>query len=444
MKPLIQSLFFALAAALAFFFSPPLFAQTQPSANAGEPQTLYVFKSSTCPHCQQQKPFLEALDRQHPGLQVRRLEIMSTNEHHDLLRALSDAHGVTPGSVPMVFFGGKVWVGDSPQIRAEISRHVEKCMVEQCPQAQQAANAVAEKSSREEPRSGDAEINIPLLGAIDLNGHSLLFSTILIAFVDGFNPCSLWLLSMLIALVLHSGSRRRVVVVGLTFLTVTALVYGLFITGVFSVLAYARYLPWMYWAVALFALVFGLVNIKDYFWFGKGLSFTIDEKHKPGIYQKFRSLMINQRSLPALAAATALMASGIALIELPCTAGFPVIWSGLVNAQQVGTTGFLALLAVYLVIYLADELVIFSIAAVKLRIDRFQQGQARVLKLIGGVIMITLAVVLVSAPEIMSQAGTAIGIFMLAFALAGLVFVVHRQVLPRLGLRLGDGWGDGR
>ena len=424
--------------------APDALAQTkdQRKNESSAPVTLHVFKSATCPHCNAQREFTNALAREHPDVAVRYYEIMETNKHHDLLRAMAKAHDVKPGSVPMVFLGDSVWVGDSPQIRDEIARQVERCLNQGCPDTRERSiaeqHSIAQQESGSKPAETDTAIDIPLLGTLDLSVQPLLLSTAIIAFVDGFNPCSLWLLTILIALVLHSGSRQRIVVVGLAFLFTTALIYGLFIVGVFSVLAYASYLPWMYWIVALFALTFGLVNIKDYFWFNRGFSFTIDDKHKPGIYQKFRGLMTDARSPLVLAAATIVMASGIALIELPCTAGFPVIWSGLVSAQETGTAAFLGLLVVYLVIYLLDELVIFFIAVAKLRIEKFQEGQARILKLIGGVVMIALAVVLITDPDIMSEAGPAIGVFIGAFAVAGLIVLVHRKLLPRLGIDVGD------
>lgn len=413
-------------------------------AETGEGQahelTMYVFMSETCPHCRAQKPFLEALDRQYPQLEVLHYEIMTTREHHDLLRAIASAHQVRPGSVPMIFAGGEHWVGDSRQIRGEISRHVEHCLDSGCPDARALAEHLLTETDVIREEHADAIIDLPLVGQVDLARQPLLLSTALIAFVDGFNPCSIWVLTILLALVLHSGSRARVMLVGLTFLITTAAIYGLFIAGVFSVLAFAAYLPWIYWIVALFALVFGLVNIKDYFWFQRGISFTIDDKHKPGIFRGFRDLMSNGRSPWALMGATILMASGIALIELPCTAGFPVIWSGLVSAHGVGLTEFLFLLGVYLLIYLGIELVIFIVAVVKLRIDRFQEHHGRILKLIGGVIMLALAIVLVTAPELMSSAGSAMLVFMVAFAATGLILLAHRYLLPRLGIKLGDGW----
>jgi cytochrome c biogenesis protein CcdA/glutaredoxin len=413
-------------------------------AETGEGQvhelTMYVFMSETCPHCRAQKPFLDTLDRQHPQLEVLHYEVMTTREHHDLLRAIAAAHQVRPGSVPMIFAGGEHWVGDSRQIRAEISRHVEHCLESGCPDARSLAEHLLTESDAIREEQADAVIDLPFLGQINLTRQPLLLSTSLIAFVDGFNPCSIWVLTILLALVLHSGSRARVMLVGLTFLITTATIYGLFIAGVFSVLAFAAYLPWIYWVVALFALVFGVVNIKDYFWFKRGVSFTIDDKHKPGIFKGFRELMTNGKSPLALMGATILMASGIALIELPCTAGFPVIWSGLVSAHGVGLTEFLFLLGIYLLIYLGIELVIFIIAVVKLRIDKFQEHHGRILKLIGGVIMLALAIVLVTAPELMSSAGSAMLVFVVAFAATGLILLAHRYLLPLLGIKLGDGW----
>lgn len=95
--------------------------------------TMHVFMSETCPHCRAQKPFLASLDARHPELDVVHMEVMTSREHHDLLRNMASLHGVQPGSVPMIFVGGRVWTGDSRQIRREIADHVEACMNGGCP-----------------------------------------------------------------------------------------------------------------------------------------------------------------------------------------------------------------------------------------------------------------------------------------------------------------------
>lgn len=115
----------------------------------------------------------------------------------------------------------------------------------------------------------------------------------------------------------------------------TALIYGAFVAGVFSVLSFLLYLHWVHWLVAGFALSFGLVNVKDYFWYKRGLSFTIAESRKPGIYRGLRSLRQENLGGMALILAMVVMAAGIAVVELPCSAGFPVLWSSIIAESGV-------------------------------------------------------------------------------------------------------------
>ena len=232
---------------------------------------------------------------------------------------------------------------------------------------------------------------------------------------------------------IHSGSRGRIALVGITFLATTALIYGAFIAGVFSVLSFILYLTWVQWLVAAFALTFGLVNIKDYFWFKTGPSFTIADSQKPGIYQGMRKLLNPQLAGFGLFFATIVMASGIALVELPCTAGFPVIWSGIVADRGVTGMTFLMLLAIYLLIYLLIELVVFLAALITLRMGKFQESHGRNLKLVGGMIMVALAMVLVFYPDLMNDIGATLLLFGGAIGLALLIMGVHQRVAGRAG-----------
>ena len=407
---------------------------------ASQPLTMYVFASVDCPHCEAQKPFLDRLDETHEDLRIEVFEVMRTDRHHQLFRAMAAHHRVDAGSVPTIFVGGRAWIGDGPLIREQVSLWVAHCLTSgDCPDSAALEDVLPAEAIPPEP---EARLALPVIGTIDLNVQPLAFSTALIALVDGFNPCSLWVLTILLALVLHSGSRARVLIVGLTFLSVTALIYGLFISGVFGILSYVLYLDWIYWLVAAFAMIFGLVNVKDYFWYKRGLSFTIDERHKPGMFRRMRGLLTEKRSLPGLIIATAAMAAGIALIELPCTAGFPVIWSGMVAAHEVDWQVFILLLGLYLLIYLAIELVIFITAVVTFRVDRFEQRHGRILKLIGGLIMLALAAVLLLRPQLMQDVGATFGVFAAAIGGAVVLILLHRRLLPAMGIRIGDDWPD--
>ena len=409
------------------------------AAEDGERLNLYLFVGQGCPHCEAQLEFLHTLQQSHPTLHIELYEVTRSRTHHDRYIALAQAHGIEPGSVPTGFLGGKSWVGDGEAIRREIARQVVFCLQNGCPDAGLAyGEGRLGNIDLAQPSDRSRSLHLPRIGEVDLQAQSLLLSTVLIAFIDGFNPCSLWVLTILLALVIHSGSRWRIALIGGTFLATTGLIYGLFITSAFSIVGALHYMQWIYWLVALLALLFAVVNIKDYFWFQRGLSFTIDERHKPGIYRRIRALLGEGRNPLALVGLTIVMAAGIAIIELPCTAGFPVIWSGLLAQHEVSWLDFALLLSLYLFVYLLIELIILLVALTSLRIGRFEERHGRLLKLIGGMIMLALALVLVIDPQRMSDPTAAFGVFALALLASAVVLVLHRVLLPRCGVQIGD------
>ena len=276
--------------------------------------------------------------------------------------------------------------------------------------------------------SAQSAVDVPLLGRVDLSHRSLLVSTVLISFVDGVNPCSLWVLTVLIAMSLRYGSRRRTLLVGGTFIFVTALVYAAFILGLFSVLTIVGFSAWIRVTVAAVAGVMALISIKDYFWFKQGISLTIADDKKPGIYAKMRGVLTHSDSTLALIASTSVLAAGVSLVEFGCTAGFPVLWTNLLSAQQASALTFIALLLVYMVIYQLDEMAIFLTAVTTLRAAKIQEKQGRLLKLGSGFLMLALAVVMIVDPDIMSTVTGAVLVFAVALGAAGAVVGLDRLI----------------
>jgi MFS family permease len=284
---------------------------------------------------------------------------------------------------------------------------------------------------------GKNEIDLPLFGRVNLAEHSLTFSTLVIAAVDGVNPCSIWVLTMLLALVVHTGSRKRIILIGLIFLTVTAGIYALFIAGIFTALSFVSYVKWIQVVVSLVALVMAVINIKDYFWYKEGVSLTISDKAKPGLYEKMRKVATSTGSIWALLGATIVLGAGVSLVEFACTSGFPVIWSNILAANKVSTPVFLLQLLLYLLVYQFDELVIFFIAVFTLKASKLDEKQGRILKLFSGVLMFALAIVMIVNPGLMNTFSSSIYIFAAAFGLALLVLLFHRQILPAFGIWIG-------
>jgi cytochrome c biogenesis protein CcdA len=258
------------------------------------------------------------------------------------------------------------------------------------------------------------------VGTVDLGGSSLILSTLLIGFADGINPCSLWVLAVLLAIVLHSGSRGHVAIVGSTFLIVTAGMYGLYIVGMYSALDYAGQLAWIRAAVAVVALVFGVLQLKDGFAPGVGPSLSIPASRRPRIYRAMRGVARPSRGLAATIAATAALAVGVSLLETPCTAGLPLLWTSMLAEQAVPAAAAIGLFVVYMAVFLVDELVLFGSAVITMRARHLQAHEGRALKIVSGSLLVVLAVVMLVAPHAMADLGSSL----LVFAAAGLLALV--------------------
>jgi hypothetical protein len=289
----------------------------------------------------------------------------------------------------------------------------------------------------EKPVQENRTIKLPLIGEVNLENQSMTVATALIALVDGVNPCSIWVLTMLLALTLHTGDRKRVLIIGFVFIFITALVYALFIGGLFTFLTFVSFMTWIQVLVALVALVFALINIKDYFWYREGVSFTIDDAKKPGLFKRMRGLVDNSKSLWGLVGATIVMAAGVSLVEFSCTAGFPVLWTNMLASQNITGGYFIFLLILYMLIYQIDELVIFFVAVFTLKATRLEEKHGRILKLIGGMLMLTLAGVMIINPNLLNNLSSALIIFGIAFGATILVLVLHRRILPAFGIWIG-------
>lgn len=392
-------------------------ASAEPAPDADDVE-LVLFHGDGCPHCGAMQEFLDELEDRYPDLVVTEYEVWYDTANQVVFTETLAALGQEPEAVPTVVIDGIVIVGHSDAIEGRIE------------------GIVDDLSDGLVPTDEDEfVIDVPLVGSVDVGSGSLIGATALIALVDGVNPCSLWVLSMLMALVVHSGSRTRVFAVGGMFLLITSLLYGLYMIGAYSTLSLVGEQTWIRIAVALVAGTFGVLHVKEHFT-TRGPSVTIGAEHKPGLFQKMRRLADMDRSLPATLGGTAVLAVGVSLLETPCTAGLPLLWTNLIADRGVPASGAVVLFLLYLLIFLVDELVIFGATVFTMRAAKMQEHHGQALQLIGGTLMLTLAVAMVAAPSAMeSLAGTAI-VFAIAAGVTVSVMAVeawwgHRHPVTR-------------
>lgn len=408
--------------ALAVLFALGLALPGAPAAVAEpEPRAeLVLFWGDGCPHCAAEKEWLATAAQRYPDLRVTMYEVWYDQSNQQRLLDTAARMGFEASGVPVTIVGDQYWIGWSDTMRPELEAAIEASLAD----AQPPATAPPPTTGAGPPAT---TVDVPLIGAVEVGSDSLVLSTIVIGFVDGVNPCSLWVISVLLAIIVRTGSRRRVVAIGSTFLLVTALMYAIYIAGIYSALSLVSHLGVIQIGVAVVAGLFGLVSVKDYFAFRKGLSFTINDSAKPGLYHRMRAVAGERALLPALGA-TILLAVGVSLLETPCTAGFPVLWAGLLRANDVSLPGAGGLFVLYLVPFLVDELVVFAVAVTTLRATKLQERHGRALKLVAGVMMLALAVTVLVSPQAMNSPLTALAIFAGALGAALVVHFVTERV----------------
>ncbi len=395
-----------------FFYAGNVMASEAAEVDQIEEKPVLYYFWGYCPLCPEPEEHLENI-KAYP-VEIQEYEVVYSKEGRQVYDEIREELGIDTIVFPTIIFEDQYWFGYDQSIEQEIIDAVEYTLYEK-------------------PKKDEVVYTVPVIGEVNLQEMPILGSTIIISFLDGFNPCSFFVLTFLLAIIVHSASRKRVLLVGITFLLITTAVYGLFIAGALSVMLFAEQLFLIRNIVAAIVIVMGVMAIKDFFTYREGFSLSIPESYKSRYYKQVRNVFYTKSVFP-MVSATALMALGISLVELPCTAGFPFIWSSLVAGLDLSTPGYMFLLFVYLATYLSVEFVIFIIAVVRMRAMKLTEERGRLLKLIAGSLMLVLGMVLLFRPQymesmvgIMVALGATILVVLLMYLIRKIVGVVTSQ-----------------
>jgi thiol-disulfide isomerase/thioredoxin len=243
-------------------------------------------------------------------------------------------------------------------------------------------------------------ISLPLIGNVNVTQTGLPLFTLIIGGLDGFNPCAMWVLCFLLTLVIYAKSRAKILLIGGIFVVASGVIYFLFMAAWLNLFMFVGYVKPLQIAVGLVAVVMGLINCKDFFFFKQGVSLTISESAQPKLFKMMRKV-INASAIPGMILGTLVLAVTANLIELLCTAGFPAIYTRILTLQDLSVTQYYLYLALYNVVYVIPLAVIVSIFAWRMGGRKLSEREGRILKLVGGVLMLTLGIILLVNPQIL-------------------------------------------
>ncbi len=244
----------------------------------------------------------------------------------------------------------------------------------------------------------DDAVDLPVFGRLRASEIGLPLFTIAIGLVDGFNPCAMWVLLFLLSILVNLKDRSRILLVAGTFVLVSGLAYFAFMAAwlnVFMLIGLVRPIQIM---LGLLAMIVGVIHIKDFFAFKQGVSLSIPESAKPGIYRRVRRIVTAEHLGGALIGAIVL-AVLVNMIELLCTAGLPALYTEVLTLQQFPVWKNYAYLGLYIAAYMFDDALMVALVTLTLSKKRLQESGGRWLKLISGSVIFLLGLVMLAHPE---------------------------------------------
>jgi len=364
---------------------------------------IEVFSRNGCPHCAKAELFLQALKKEQPTLRIVIHDVAQEPAALERLEILAKNQGSGTVRVPAFQVGGQLIVGFSDEITTGqlIRSALAQTLISQnqetsgsCEAKQSlSCEAGAEVSGRE-----SHSFFLDFFGRrLSLDEVGLPLFTVAMGLLDGFNPCSMWVLILMISLLAPMNNRLRMFAIAGTFVAVEGIAYFIFMAAwlnLFLLIGLSRISEIV---IAVIALLAGLINLKDFWFYGRGVSLSIPDSAKPDIYARMRRILQAQNLTGALIGAVVL-AILVQVVEFMCTSGFPALYTRILTLKQLDSISYYGYLLLYNLAYMLDDVIILTIGIITLSQRRLQEKEGRWLKLISGLVMVGLGIYLMVTP----------------------------------------------
>lgn len=341
---------------------------------------LYFFRMDGCPHCAEEEKWLENIkDKYTDYLNIYDYEIKNskTNReyYYNVKKVLND--DVTK-SVPYTVIGETYFVGFSETVGEQIENKIKELIDENV------------KSSN--------DIKIPLLGKVNMKKVSIPLVATILGAVDGFNPCAMWILLLLINMCISIKDKKKMKVVGFTFVLSSGLVYFLSMLGIgvildFTTVIYIRNI------IAILAIILGIYNLYVYIKTRKDTGCHVMKKEKrKTVITKINKILSN-KSFILMILGTVLLSVSVNLVELACSLGFPTIFLEILSLNKIHGFSKIIYLLIYIFFYIIDDLVILILSLKAFETKGISTKYNKYVNLVGGILLLLMGILLIFKPD---------------------------------------------
>lgn len=319
-------------------------------AQADQKEIIF-FYSPTCSHCAAEKQFLDGLEKKYPEIQIKRYEF---SQNIGLIKEFYKKYNVPAseqGFVPATFTRDKYFIGFNDQTGKEIEGCIQHCL------------------ENKDPSEPSQQIKIPILSQIDIKKMSLPLLSVVLGFLDGFNVCSLGSLVLILGIAITLRSKKHILILGGGYILVTITIYWILIFlwhRVFTMLS--PYIKSMEILMGILSFAGAWYLFREFLKSRKKGAVCklggISEKMSKRINDAFEK----NTGILAIISAVLIFAAAITIIEFPCSAIFPVLFTNILAQSNVPFAASLLYMTIYTLFYMLDEIIVLLIAVFTMKI----------------------------------------------------------------------------
>ena len=344
-----------------------------------EKVNIYLFYSKICPHCQKEEKYFETLKEKYQDkINIYTYEVTENKTNNEIMKSLKKELKENSQGVPFTIIGSKTFLGYDESLNERIENTIESYL--------------------DENTKTNNTYTIPILGKIEAKNASIILIAIILGFIDGFNPCAMWILLLLINMCISIKDKKKMLIVCSTFIITSGIIYFLSMLGIgfildLTTISYIRNI------IAILAIILGIYNLYTYLKTRKQTGCHVVKKEKrKTIITKINNILNNKNTL-LMFGGTIILATSVSLVEMACSLGFPTIFLELLSINNIHSFLKVTYLLIYILFYLIDDIIVLFLSIKAFETKGISTKYNKYVHLIGGLIMILMGVLLIFKPE---------------------------------------------
>ena len=389
---------------------------------------IYLFYGDGCPHCAAEEEFLDEYLKDKDNVKLYKYEVWYDKTNQEYLQKVQKKLNNKQSGVPYTVIGDKVLLGymdgvTDVTIKNYVNEYLENnhyidyvgkitnvSDIKDDSDKIDTKNNDKKQENKLEKSNEEVLDNVdnmlkkyPVLNKLSAKKISLPLLSIVLGLVDGFNPCAMWILIFLITMLFNMKDRKKMWILGLTFIVTSGVVYLLFMLTWLNLATFISKLSFIRLLIALIALVVGIINISK---FANSLikkdegCDVVDKKDRKNIMNKIIKITTEKKFILALFGIIALAAS-VNIIELMCSIGIPLLFTQILAMNNLSTFEYAIYMLLYILFFLIDDIIIFVGSMITLKVTGLSTKYTKFSHLIGGIIMLLIGLLLIIKPELL-------------------------------------------